>query len=200
MSLAAYDSRIVTRQAPDPTAERSQQVQLRTRMCISADGYVTTPDGRPAQLADPTFVPGKSHGFPEFQKTCEAVLMGRTTFEPALTADRWPWPNLDVFVLGSHRPSGTPDHVVSDSDPARLLERLRNANQGGDVHLVGGPRTIETFRVLGALDKLGLIVLPLLLGTGMRLTPAGNSDTRLTLESERALPEGSVEIVYACKA
>jgi dihydrofolate reductase len=41
---------------------------------------------------------GKSHGFPEFQQTCEAVLMGRTTFEPAITNDRCPWPNLDVFV------------------------------------------------------------------------------------------------------
>jgi hypothetical protein len=40
-------------------------------------------------------------------------------------------------------------------------------------------------------------VLPLLLGTGMRLTPAATSDVKLTLESERALPEGSVEIVYA---
>jgi dihydrofolate reductase len=175
-------------------------VQIRTRMCISADGYVTTPDGKPAQLADPTFVPGKSHGFAEFQKSCEAVLMGRTTFEPALTADRWPWPDLDVFVLGSRRPSGTPDHVVSDGDPARLLEKLRAANQGGDVHLVGGPRTIETFRALGALDKLGLIVLPLLLGTGMRLTPSGNPVAAVTLESERSLPEGSVEIVYAYSA
>jgi hypothetical protein len=44
--------------------------------------------------------------------------------------------------------------VVSDGDPARLLEKLRAANQGGDVHLVGGPRTIETFRALGALDKV----------------------------------------------
>ena len=66
------------------------------------------------------------------------------------------------------------------------------------MHLVGGPRTIETFRALGALDKLGLIVLPLLLGDGMRLTPALSTDTELTLESERALPGGSVEIVYAC--
>jgi dihydrofolate reductase len=172
-------------------------MQIRTRMCISADGYVSTPDGRPAQLADPTFVPGESHGFPEFQKSCEAVLMGRTTFEPALTAGRWPWPNLDVFVLGSHRPPGTPDHVISDSDPARLLEKLRAANRGGDVHVVGGPRTVETIRALGALDKLGLIVLPLLLGTGMRLTPSGDPVTGLRLESERALPEGSVEIVYA---
>jgi dihydrofolate reductase len=114
-------------------------VQIRTRMCMSLDGYVTTPDGRPVQLADPAFVPGQSYGFPEFQQSCDAALMGRVTFEPALGADRWPWPKLDVFVLGSHRPAGTPDHVVVDDDPARLLEKLREANRGGDVHLVGGP-------------------------------------------------------------
>ena len=89
-------------------------MQIRTRMCMSADGYVTTADGWPAQLADPTFVPGKSHGFPEFQKACEAVLMGRTTFEPALTAPHWPWHDRPVYVLGSQRPAGTPDHVVVD--------------------------------------------------------------------------------------
>jgi dihydrofolate reductase len=159
---------------------------------------VAASDGRPVQLADPSFVPGKSHDFPAFQASCEAVLMGRTTFEPALAADRWPWPNLDVFVLGSHRPSGSPEQVVIESDPRRLLERVRAANRGRDVHLVGGPRTIETFRVLGALDKLGLIVLPLLLGDGMRLTPPLSPNTKLRLETERALPEGAVEIVYAC--
>jgi dihydrofolate reductase len=172
-------------------------MNIRTRFSISADGYVTTPDGWPSLVADPAFESGQSHGFPEFQKTLDAALMGRTTFEPALSAGRWPWPNLDVFVLGSHRPEGTPDHVVVDSDPERLLEQLREANRGGDVHLVGGPKTIETFRALGALDKLGLIVLPILLGDGMRLTPAVSPDAELTLESASALPGGSVEIVYA---
>lgn len=171
-------------------------MQILTRMSISADGYVTTPNGWPALLADPAYVAGESHGIREFLEGCEAALMGRTTFEPALNNDRWPWPNLNVFLLGSHRPSGTPDHVVSDSDPARLLEKLRAANQGGDVHLVGGPRTIETFHALGALDKLQLVVLPLLLGGGMRLAPPLSPSTGLTLESERALPGGSVEIVY----
>jgi dihydrofolate reductase len=172
-------------------------MQIRARMSMSADGYVTTPGGWPALTADPAFVSGESHGFPEFIEGCEAALMGRTTFEPALPNDRWPWPSLNVFVLGSQRPSGTPDHVVSDSDPARLLEKLRAANQGGDVHLVGGPRTIETFRALGALDKLELVVLPLLFGAGMRLTQSLSPDAGLTFESERALPGGSVEIVYA---
>jgi len=107
---------------------------------------------------------------------------------------------LEVFVLGSERPSGTPGDVVVDGDPERLLEKIREANQGGDVHLVGGPRTIETFRALGALDKLELVVLPLLFGAGMRLTPSLSLDAGLTLERERGLPGGSVEIVYALAA
>jgi dihydrofolate reductase len=173
-------------------------MQIRTRMCTSLDGYVTTPDGWPVQLADPAFAPGESYGFPEFQKSCDAVLMGRTTFEPALGADRWPWPNLDVFVLGSHRPDGTPDDVVVDRHPVRLLNELREANRGGDVHLVGGPRTIETFRALGALDKLGLIVLPFFVGEGMRLTPSLSTEATLTLESHHSLPGGYVELLYSC--
>jgi dihydrofolate reductase len=173
-------------------------MQIRTRMCISLDGNVTTPDGWPVQLADPDFSP-EAYGFTEFQRGCEAVLMGRTTFEPALGAERWPWADLDVFVLASQRPAGTPDHVVVADDPARLLEQLRERNRGGDVHLVGGPRTIETFRRLGALDKLGLIVLPILTGDGLRLTPAVGTDAGLELESERVLAGRYLEVVYACR-
>src|SRR3989442_206569 len=87
-----------------------EEMKIRTRMCVSLDGYVTTPDGWPVQLADPAWSP-EAYGFREFQATCDAVLMGRTTFEPALGADTWPWADLDVFVLGSHRPAGTPDRV-----------------------------------------------------------------------------------------
>jgi dihydrofolate reductase len=125
--------------------------------------------------------------------------MGRTTFEPALGHGRWPWPDLDVFVLGSNVPTeGASAPLVTDGDLVRLLAKVRAANRGRDVHLVGGPRTIETFRALGALDKLGLLVVPLLVGDGMRLTPTVSIDTDLVLESERSLPGGSFEIIYAC--
>jgi hypothetical protein len=36
-------------------------LQIISRLSISADGYVTTPDGWPAQLADPAFKSGESH-------------------------------------------------------------------------------------------------------------------------------------------
>jgi dihydrofolate reductase len=172
-------------------------MEIKTRFSISADGYVTRPDGWPALLADPSFVSGESHGWAEFQAGCEAVLMGRHTFEPALSADRWPWPDLDVFVLGRDVPTaGAQAPVVTDSDPERLLEKLGAANRGRDVHLVGGLRTIETFRQMGALDTLGLLVVPVLLGGGRRLDETISLDTRLTLEDAPPLPEGAVDIVY----
>jgi dihydrofolate reductase len=65
------------------------------------------------------------------------------------------------------------------------------------VHLVGGPRTIEAFRRIGALDLLGVIIVPVLVGSGMQLTPALSADTRLTLQSERRLDTGAVELLYA---
>ena len=34
-------------------------MQIRARMSMSADGYVTTPGGWPALTADPAFVPGQ---------------------------------------------------------------------------------------------------------------------------------------------
>jgi dihydrofolate reductase len=169
-----------------------------TRFSISADGYVTTPDGWPAMVAAPGFVSGKSHGWPEFQKSCDAVLMGTTTFVPALGAQRWPWPDLDVFVLGSERAEGTPDGVLVDSDPERLLEAMRARHPDGQVHVVGGPKTIATYVELGALDRLGLLVLPVLFGGGMRLTDALSPETKLTLESQGSTAEGAVDVVYTC--
>jgi hypothetical protein len=51
-------------------------MQIRARLSISADGYVSTPDGWPAQLADSAFVSGRSHGIQEFLEGKEAALMG----------------------------------------------------------------------------------------------------------------------------
>jgi dihydrofolate reductase len=171
-------------------------MRIRTRMCTSLDGYIAGPDGLPVQLADPQFDP-EAYGFVEFQAASDAVLMGITTFGPALNADPWPWSDVDVFVLGSERPPGTPEGVVVDGDPEGLLEQVREATDDGDVHLIGGPTTIQTYRELGAIDEFGLVVLPIFVGEGKQLTPAMRPDGRLEMKSQRALPRGAVEIVYS---
>jgi hypothetical protein len=39
-----------------------------------------------------------SHGYPEFSANCDAVVMGRSAFRPALGAPTWPWAGLQVYV------------------------------------------------------------------------------------------------------
>jgi dihydrofolate reductase len=173
---------------------------IKARMGMSADGFVATSHGMPALHYAQDFVPGVSHGFPEFIKGCDAVVMGRNTFLPAVGAPSWPWPGLEVYVLTSRPlPDGTPPEVVvSRGGPAGLAGQLRSRGSDGDVHLVGGPRTIRAFLEAGALDQLEVVVLPLLLGDGVPLSPPGASQVQLRLlRADRTFPDGSAELTYA---
>jgi dihydrofolate reductase len=183
--------------------ERSTVMLIRSRMGISADGFVATPDGLPTLHVEPSFVPGVSHGFPEFIENCDAVVMGRTTFLPALGGlPGWPWPGLQVYVLtSSPLPVGTPeDVIVGAGGPAELAKQLRSRGSDKDVHLVGGPRTIRAFHEVGELDRLEIVVLPILLGDGIPLSPpgAGRMPLRL-LSAERTFGDGSAELVYTTR-
>jgi dihydrofolate reductase len=173
---------------------------IRSRMGVSTDGFVGTADGVPALAVMPGFVPGVSHGFPEFIAGCDAVVMGRNTFVPALGAPRWPWPGLQVFVLTSRPlPADTPaDVIVAADGPAALAGQLQARGSDGDVHLVGGPQTIRAFLEVGALDRLELVVLPIMLGAGVPLSPPSAPQVPLRLlRADRVFPDGSAELVYA---
>jgi dihydrofolate reductase len=192
---------------------------IRTRVGISLDGFVATPDGLPAWDAMPTFGQG-SHGIAEFMEQCDAVVMGRTSFDQGFQhwLASWPYPGMQVYVLTS-RPlpeNAAPMGVhASEGGPSGLVEQLRAAGISRDVELLGGPRTIRAFLELGALDRLGMVVLPVLLGEGIPLfatkptafsseaweaSLASPSDPAsrplLRLDRHRAFPDGAVELVY----
>src|SRR5215218_5177692 len=99
-----------------------------------------------------------------------------------------------LAMAGSGRVRARLAAARGHAGPRRNGQRSRAApgagprrQPGRDVHLVGGPKTIETFRALGALDKLGLLVLPVLFGEGRRLTDSPSPDAELTLESAGAV-------------
>ncbi len=173
-------------------------MRIRTYMGVSVDGFVATPDGWPVMLSMPDWAGREAYGLPELLETTGAAVMGRTTFEPAVGAPKWPWPGLEVFVLtSSPLPDGAPEGIVTDADPAALLERMREGGFEGDAHLIGGPKTVEAFLAIGALDQLGIVKLPLLVGGGVPFSSSGIEMQRLALESERSFPDGAVELLYS---
>jgi dihydrofolate reductase len=79
-----------------------------------------------------------------------------------------------VFVLTHHtRPSiemegGTTFHFL-DASPAEALATAREAADGQDVRIGGGPTVISEFLAAGLVDHMHVVVVPILLGRGVRL-------------------------------
>jgi dihydrofolate reductase len=99
-----------------------------------------------------------------------------------------------VFVLtSSPLPEGRPDHVSTAPTADGLMERMTTAGITGDIHLVGGPSTMQAFRQIGALEEVRLLFVPLIQGGGVQLAPAGIDPMSLTLKSTRTFPDGVIE-------
>ena len=63
---------------------------------------------------------------------------------------------------------GTTYHFL-DASPAEALEVAREAADGQDVRIGGGATVIREFLTAGLVDHMHLVVVPILLGRGVRL-------------------------------
>jgi dihydrofolate reductase len=112
-----------------------------------------------------------------------AEIMGARKFGPPGWHEDPEWkgwwgPNppfhTPVFVLTHHpRPSiemeGYTTYHFLDASPAEALETAREAVDGQDVRIGGGPTTIRDFLAAGLVDHMHIVVVPILLGRGVRL-------------------------------
>jgi dihydrofolate reductase len=195
-------------------------MQIKTHMGVSLDGLVTSADGLPAWDWDPGFDgKGPPPGYSEFMEDVGAVIMGRTTFEQGLPdwKGAWPWDDRPIRVL-THRPlhDGAPPTVqASQGGPQAVVAELKQAGVTNDVQLLGGPTAIQSFIDAGLLDRLGIVVLPVILESGIPLfpvkttafsrevwdrsshKPAKESVRTMRLESQEPLEGRAVHMVYA---
>ena len=132
--------------------------------------------------------PGGSSGIDDafsqrFAPGIGAEIMGAHKFGPPGWHDDpdwkgWRGPNppfhTPTFIL-THRPrsaiemeGGTTFHFI-DASPAEALEIAREAATGQDVRLGGGPTMINEFLAAGLVDHMHIVVVPILLGRGVRL-------------------------------
>ncbi len=141
--------------------------------------------------------------------------MGRNKFGP----QRGPWEDEDwrgwwgdeppfhtpVFVLTHHpRPSiemagGTTFHFLT-AEPAQALAAAREAAGGLDVRIGGGPSTVREFLAADLIDHLHLVVVPVVLGRGVRLWDGLEGvEERFDVESV-ASPSGVTHVTFARRA
>lgn len=140
-----------------------------------------------------------------------AEIMGAGKFGPPGWQDDPDWrgwwgPNppfhTPVFVL-THRPrpsiemeGGTAFHFL-DAPPAEALARAREAADGGDVRIGGGPTTVREFLSAGFVDHLHAVVVPIVLGRGVRLWDGLEGLEQQYDVETVATPQGVVHLTFS---
>lgn len=168
-------------------------------VATSLDGYIAREDGRIDWLerANAVVPPGEDCGYREFFDSVDALVMGRGTFELAVTFDPWPYGGKRVVVMTRAPATLAVPTALSASvsatgeSPAALVARL--SAQGAKHLYVDGGRTIQSFLAAGRIDRITITTVPVLLGSGLPLFGPLPGDTRLVLESTRSWPFGFVQ-------
>jgi dihydrofolate reductase len=86
--------------------------------------------------------------------------------------------------------------IVND-EPREIVAALK-AQAGRDIWLFGGGSLFRSLLDAGLVDTVEVAVMPVLLGAGVPLLPAGASATSLVLADQKTLPaSGIVALAYS---
>ncbi len=167
---------------------------------LSLDGFIARPDGGLDWLEGDGSAEVGDHGYEAFVAGIDAIVMGRSTFEIAMTFEKWPYTKKVIVLssgqvdLAAARDRGA-DVEVMNAPPERLVADLAAK---GLFHLyVDGGVTIQRFLRAGLIDRLILSRLPVLIGQGIPLFGSLEKDVRLKLVASRTFPGGLVQSEYA---
>lgn len=167
-------------------------------IAISLDGFIARHDGDIAWLLqrdDPT----EDHGYPAFIADKDVIVMGRGSYEKALSSDPWPY-DRPVVVL-SHKLACAPVPEAlqgkvrfSTRAPREEMEAL--AAQNVRRVYVDGGQVVQSFLREGLIADMVITTIPVLIGSGRPLFGALSRDIDLKLVSSRSFPSGLVQSSY----
>ena len=159
-------------------------------IATSLDGYIARPSGS----IDWMFT-DHDYGYPEFFAGIDTVVMGRKTYELALSFGAYPYEGTEGFVFsrGARPADGNVAFVAHD--PAAFVDGLKHRD-GKDIWLVGGSDLIAQCLAHDLVDELIISVHPLLLGQGIPLFAPGLLERELVLTRSESFASGLVQSSY----
>lgn len=168
-------------------------------IATSLDGFIARKNG------DLDWLPGidgeagsEDYGFNDFFGRIDTLVMGRKTYEKALTFKEWPYHGKRVIVLSSSFPkemTSLANGAEGTSLPPNELIVLLASSGSARVYVDGG-RTIQSFLQAGLIHEMTITMIPVLIGEGIPLFGPLAHDIHLRHLSTKAYENGLVQSTY----
>jgi dihydrofolate reductase len=162
-------------------------------IATSLDGFIARPDGT-FDFLSIVERPNEDYGFADFFTTIDALVIGRNTYETALSFPEWPYAGKRCVVLTHREAPSVHGEQFFAGEPEALLEQLAMA--GAQRLYVDGGAVIREFLRNHLIDDLTVSIVPVLLGQGVSLFGSEVPEQRLQLASSKAYESGLVQLCY----
>jgi len=149
----------------------------------SIDGFIATEDDGLQWLEAYENPGGSDHGYAEFMRRVDAIVVGRRTYEIVLGFGTWPY-EVPGYVLSSTKADDTRVQFVKGG--ARAAVQAAKAN-GHERLYVDGGKTIQGFLEEDLIDEMIITTIPIILGNGIPLFASGASSRQFSVNSVRQL-------------
>ena len=172
------------------------QRKIIVNIATSADGYVARSDGNLDWLTERP-APKGFYGLPEFERSIDAKILGRKTFDRSLEMGaRFSSGAVHYVFSRQPPPDSVPAgvHFVTDSISA-FAERLRT-QAGKNVWMMGGGEIIGSFLDEDAIDEFIITVMPTFIGEGIPLLVPRRREAPLRLLGVQQFTNGVVQLHY----
>jgi dihydrofolate reductase len=173
--------------------ERESKVVL--YIATSLDGYIARDNGDIDWLSI-VQTPGEDYGYNQFIKSVDTVIMGRKTYEKVVSFGiGFPHRNKSCYVLTRSGRTGDENVEFYSGDVESLIQDIRR-KRDGNIFVDGGAEIIHEFMLKDLIDVFVISVVPVLLGSGIRLFREGWKEKKLALRDSRSFPSGLVQSTY----
>lgn len=170
--------------------------RVRYNVAASLDGYIAGPHGEFDWIPDDPTV-----DFAAIFAKIDTVLLGRRSYELVREMGELPWAQgTRVYVFSrALRQADHPDVTVVNDDAAGVVAALRAEPGEGEIWLFGGGELFGSLLAAGQVDSVEVTIVPVLIGGGVPLLPAGAPRTMLELTGTHTYPSGMVSLMYAVR-
>jgi dihydrofolate reductase len=167
-------------------------------IATSVDGFIARENGGIDWLPGVGDAGTEDYGYRAFIDSVDAIVMGRTSYEMALSFGAWPYGEKPVVVLSS-RPMAIGKDIARtvesmNAPPHEVVHRL--AGRGWKHLYIDGGKTIQGFLREDLIHRLIISKIPILLGTGIPLFGPLPHDIRLRHLGTRQFENGLVQSHY----
>lgn len=166
-------------------------------IAMSLDGYIADSKGGVDWLNGQGNDEEDIDTYSEFIKTIDTIVMGWNTYHQIVTdlsPNEWVYNGATTYVI-THKEQISSEKIrFVNINPVELVKRLKGED-GKDVWICGGADLVQQFVNEDLIDRYHITVVPVLLGSGIRLFENGKDKIYLRLLDTQSY-NGMTELVY----